>query len=352
MRNLIFAFTVLVPGPASAGSLQAALDAVQACNLFPGATAAVIRAGQSESAASGTTIDGARPLTTADRMATGSVGKTFVAALVLDMAAKGAIDLDTPISRYMRDEWFSRVPNAQGLTARMLLSHKGGLPDHVNDPRFAAVVMTDPDRVFTHEELVGFILDQAPLSAPGAKTHYSDTGYILLGLLIERVSGRSYDGVLQETVLTPLELDDTSMSTGRDMRGVVSGKAELMPALARFHPANEWTGGGLVSTSSDLARWAWLLYRGQALESPYLDTMLSGVEGGLPGFGLGVYIKETALGIAYGHGGWFPGYRSLIIYFPKIDTAVAIQADTDAEVDLSKYAVWFAAGGDPSHKGC
>jgi D-alanyl-D-alanine carboxypeptidase len=103
-------------------------------------------------------------------------------------------------------------------------------------------------------------------------------------------------------------------------------------------PWTEYTGGGVVSNPQDMVRWGRALYQGRAMEGPYLDDLLgsavpAGGEGGRS-YGLGVFIRSTALGTTYGHSGWFPGYNSILAYYPDHGIAVAFQTNTDRDVNL------------------
>jgi D-alanyl-D-alanine carboxypeptidase len=335
----------LLCSPASAApdgaALDAALEQLRREHLMPGITAAVVYPdGRLIAAAAGSTVGAdARALTPDDRMLTGSIGKTFVAALMLDVCLQRGLSLDTPVSRWFAGEpWFARLPNARDITVRMLLNHSSGVPDHVEDPRFLAAVK-DGTAPLAHLALLDFVLDRPPLFSAGKGTQYTDTGYILLGLLLEKITGASYESLLRARLLEPLQLRATQPSDRRDLPGLVAGEATT-PLGGDVHPAVEWTGGGLVSTSRDLARWAWLLYQGRALEHPYLPLMLadSGLGDARGRYGLGVFIRQREGGDVYGHAGWFPGYRSLMLYLPAERVSIALQVNSDAPRDLAACA--------------
>jgi D-alanyl-D-alanine carboxypeptidase len=133
---------------------------------------------------------------------------------------------------------------------------------------------------------------------------------------------------------------------------IVDGKFVINPQM-------EWTGGGFASTAEDLARWAKALYEGRIVKKPYLEQMLEAVEaktGRGDKYGLGVQVRQSEWGISYGHGGWFPGYRSEMEYFPEHRVAIAIQFNTDAARTFKKglraYIADFARiiMGEPSAK--
>jgi D-alanyl-D-alanine carboxypeptidase len=351
-------------------ALQNTLDSLQVQDDFPGATAAVVLPdGTLHAAATGyADREEATRMPLDARMLSGSTGKSFAAAVVLALAQEGRLDLDAPIARWLGDRpWFGRLPNADALTLRHLLRHQSGLRDHIHDDGFLTAVRermeTDgPDVAFAPEELVAFVLDAEPLFTVGAGYHYSDTNYILAGLIIEEVTDSTYYDVLQERLLTPLRLTATAPADRRDLPGLVAGYVEgeapfgLPPKVTEngtlvYNPATEWTGGGLITSASDLARWAHRLYTGEALPGDYLSELLAAVPkdptqqarfGADVRYGLGVTIRSTELGTAYGHRGWTPGYLSIFEYYPAHEVAVAVQVNALGPYELSRYAVHLA----------
>ncbi len=193
--------------------------------------------------------------------------------------------------------------------------------------------------------------------AAGEGFHYSDTGYILAGLIIEKASGSTYYEELASRFLRPLKLSRTTPFTRKDTEDLAQGYAPesrrlfglpakvLDDGIMVFDPSLEWTGGGLVTTSLDLVRWGIALFGGKAIGSHYLVEMLNSVAvpervadqpGQTYGYGLGVSIVNTRFGIAYRHGGFFPGYNSLLAYYPEFGIAVAMQINAD-KTDLEEH---------------
>jgi D-alanyl-D-alanine carboxypeptidase len=368
---LLIVGAVLVVRAAGADAKLASLEA-KACALledfksrdsFPGAAAAfALPDGRVGEAAVGS-ADPQRgiPMTARSRFLSGSTGKTFVAALTLALAREGRVDLDAPISRWLGGEpWFERLPNAHRIHLRHLLQHSAGLEDHVFEPAFLLWaswrrLSGGADAFLAPRELVEIVLDQGPRFAPGTGHHYTDTGYILVGMILERATGRSYEDLLSERFLHPLRLADTQPADGRELRDLAAGHQTHVPLLPsrvvdaegrlRFDPRVEWTGGGLISRPFDLARWAAALYDGGAMPGSYLDELVGApvrVREGV-GYGLGVYVYEvTPLGPALGHGGWFPGYSTQLIYYREPRLAVAVQSNSDA-AQPREYAQAIAA---------
>ena len=332
--------------------LQAVLDGVRRDLELPGVTAAVVLPGGGVIALASGYDDLERriEMRPESRLLAGSIGKTFVAAAVLDLANNGVLALDDPLSRWLgHEDWFSRLPNAEAITLRMLLTHSSGIPDHVYDPLFAQRLaasftgsQADPDMQLSPPELIEYVLDDEPLRSAGDGYAYSDTGYILLGLVIERAAGRRFYDYVEERFVGPLDLRRTSPSDRRDLQDLAAGyvgpndpfgvgeRKVAEGGLLIFNPASEWTGGGFVSTSQDLAHWARELYEGRALDGDYLEELLAGVptDDGRSEYGLGVSIDTTALGPRYGHGGVMIGYNSRMDYYPRYGFALAAQVNT------------------------
>lgn len=341
---------------------QAALDGFQKKYDFPGATAAyVLRDGTTGVAATGLAdVENRTPMTVQSRMLSASIGKTFVGATALALAHEGVLKLDAPVSRWLGDrQWFTRLPNHAAMTVRHLLNHSSGLPDHVHLERFATELShrwPENHNPFSPEDLIGFVLDMPSLFEAGKAWSYSDTGYILLGLVIETVTGRSYYEEIQERFLKPLDLKLTAPSDSRLLPGLASGymgaenafefprKTIQANGMMAWHPGFEWTGGGLVTNSRDLARWGASLFGGNAMPCNYLKELLRAVPVSSDdpniyyGAGVGIY-RSGPFGPVYGHGGWIPGYSSSLRHYPDHGVTIAFQINTDVGIVDNTTAV-------------
>lgn len=197
------------------GALQTVLDSMRARSGFPGATAAYVSAdGASGAVATGwADVEAGRPMPPDARMLAASIGKSFVAATAVALAEEGTLDLDMPIGRWLGDRsWFRDLPNGDRITLRHLLTHRSGLPDHVHTDAFAKAVARrwqEPENAFPPDTLIQFVVGRPALFEPGAGWAYSDTGYLLAGLILEETTGRSYYDLVQERFLTPLGLEHT-----------------------------------------------------------------------------------------------------------------------------------------------
>jgi D-alanyl-D-alanine carboxypeptidase len=282
-------------------------------------------------------------MTSSSRLLQGSVGKTYVAAVALQLVHDGLLDLDAKVSSYLGQEpWYSRLPNHADVTVRQLMNHTSGIIRYEFNEQFLVDLLADPDRVWRPEEQVAYLFDtEAPFPA-GEGWEYSDTNYIILGMIIERLTGRGYYDAMRHRILEPLALDNTVPSDSRRIPGLVQGyagvgnplgvpDAVLVDGEFVINPQFEWTGGGIASTAEDLARWAKALYEGEAFDSSMLAVMLDAVPARLgPGaeYGLGVIVRPTPLGTSWGHSGFFPGYLTEMMYFPDHRVAVAVQINS------------------------
>jgi len=327
-------------------AVRSRLDESRATFKFPGAAVGfALPGGLSASASTGfADLETKTPLAPSDRMPAGSVGKTFVAAVALKLAEEGRLDLDEKVARRLGGEkWFARLPNGADVTLRMLLNHSSGIPNHLELGGFMKRLFKDSSRDIGHEELLAYVLDRKPLFPAGRGYHYSDTNYILAGMVVERAAGRSLYEEVAARFLKPLKLERTIPSDSHVLPEVANGYSEGRPVIVggrfQFNPQWEWAGGGFASTAEDLARWARALYGGDVLGKKSLEEMFgSTTVGEGAGYGLGVEVRRGKLGTVYGHDGEFPGYLSDVRYFPKYDLAVAVQVNADESEAATRFA--------------
>jgi D-alanyl-D-alanine carboxypeptidase len=335
-------------------ALQRKLDEWHKAGSFPGATLGVVLAnGESFGLAVGfSDREKKTPMKPNDRMLAGSVGKTFAAATALQLIKEGKIALDDRVEKYLGSEkWFSRLPNAKELTVRQLMNHTSGLVRYEFKEQFTKDLTANPEKVWKPAELVAYLLDEKAPFAAGQGWDYSDTNYIVLGMIIEKVTGKNFYDEATRRLLKPLKLTDTIPQDGPKLKGVVQGYAgpnnpfggtDAMIVNGKFaiNPQFEWTGGGYASTAQDLARWAKMIYEGKAFAPELLPQILDGVAAPMLGretkYGLGVIIRKTVAGTTYGHSGFFPGYMTDMMYFPEHKVALALQVNTSVGRSLGK----------------
>ncbi len=290
-------------------------------------------------------------LNTGHTFFSGSIGKTYAATLVFRLVESGDIKLHNKLLSYFPDTpWLLQLPNINDITVEMLLQHTSGLPRYVLKPEIWNQLHEDPDKVWTYEERLKVIFEDEPVHEAGKGWAYSDTNYILLGMLIEKVTNKSYYDLVQSEILEPKSLDHTYPSLKRNIENLSVGYSRLPPAfhvpnktldkkLYFMNPQVEWTGGGMASTTEDLAKWAKIYYEGQLVSDEILSLITTAnpngkhVEG-TSSYGMGSFIYQTAHGEAYGHTGFMPGFNSIFIYYPKYGMAAALQINCDYAVGV------------------
>jgi D-alanyl-D-alanine carboxypeptidase len=336
-----------VPLAAFNQAVRDAVEEIWEADGFPGVTVGyVLPDGRATSVAIGfSDVVAETPMQVSDRMLSGSIGKTYVSAVALQLVHEGQIGLDDRLSDWFgEEEWFERIPNADDLTVRHLMTHTSGIPRHIFAEGFIPALVADPDRVWEPVELLSYVFDAEPHFAAGEGFSYADTNYILVGMVIEKATGNAYYEELQNRILEPFALTYTSPSDHPDLEGLISGHLgendpfgmppqTVVDGRYAMNPQFEWTGGGLVTTAEDLALWTKVLYGERRAFDPSLwNEFIDGTPmrpGSPASYGLGVMLRPSEHGMTYGHGGMMPGYLSEMEYFVDHDLVVAIQINAD-----------------------
>lgn len=274
----------------------------------------------------------------------GSTGKMLVGATVATLVDQGKLDLDEPLTkRFQGETWYDKLPNAKDLTLRNLLHHSSGLSDHVYSGQFLAKVLAEPDKVWKAVELVSYLDDTKALFPAGQGWSYADSNYVLAGLVVERVTKKTLFQAATDLVLKPAKIKEVWPALKRthpklcdglnmpDSPLKVSGWM-LAGGKLPFNPQMEHGGGGTFTTPRGLAQWAKALYAAKAVSPKALSLILDSVPSKLgrnQRYGLGLMTRPSPQGLTYGHGGWFPGYLTDVMYLVDQKIAVAIQINTD-----------------------
>jgi D-alanyl-D-alanine carboxypeptidase len=291
-----------------AGSLRAHVAAVVAAGS-PGALALVEHGASRTEAADGLAVlRGAVPLRSRDRFRAGSITKTFVAVVVLQLVREGHLGLDDTIERWLP----GLLPDGGRITVRELLGHTSALVDYAADDAFLRRTVREPRRSWTPQELLRVALRLGPVGSPGGRFLYASTNYVVLGLLVERVTGTTLPGELRRRIIVPLRLRDTSFAPGTRIPGPhVHGYAPsqhdgIVGSLATARDRSNasaswaWAAGAVVSTAPDLSRFLGALLGGKLLP-PRLLTVMRPTPGRR--YGLGLAAFRTPCGTAVGHTG-------------------------------------------------
>jgi D-alanyl-D-alanine carboxypeptidase len=226
------------------------------------------------------------PMNQAMHFRIGSITKTFVGTVILQLVDEGKLKLDDPISKYQPE-----VPNGKNITVREVLNMSSGLYNYSEDDSFENALNTEllgnnMDRVWKPQELLDIAFKHPPYFAPGKGLHYSNTNYILLGLMIEQLTGHPVEDEIQRRILTPLGMSNTSMPALTSSaipnpypRGYTfvmpvtqTGQAGSTPKgnpldVTMVNPSWGWTAGNMISTVHDLQIWANALATGKLLSA-------------------------------------------------------------------------------------
>jgi CubicO group peptidase (beta-lactamase class C family) len=328
--------------PALEAELQGVLDGVVADGQIPGAMLAVSLPGRETWYGSSGIADrsSGRALGPEEPYRIASITKTFTAVVVLQLAEEGRVDLDAPITTYLPD---LAVPDAERMTVRMLLNHTSGLYNYLGDPTFFAGVYSNPDRIWEPEELISYTVGFPPVAAPGEAWSYSSTNYVILGLLVEEITGNAHAEEVRSRILEPLGMDRTFFPPDEAL-------PEPLPTGyygAEDHSDNAvsaaWATSNMVSTNEDMQRFGRALFEGDLLERGTREQMYEFVPGNgeydMPdlAYGLGVMRHQLPVGpgpdgtphpaeasTAYGHIGGFGGFRTALWHVPERDITITV----------------------------
>ncbi|GAA4181965.1 serine hydrolase domain-containing protein [Streptosporangium oxazolinicum] len=253
------------------------------------------------------------------RVRVGSNTKMFVAVVVLQLAGEGKIDLDASVEEYLPGLIRGNGNDGRNITVRQLLRHTSGLPDYAKD---ASLFFEFQHRYLEPRELLDRGLAQKPVAAPGEKWSYSNTNYVVLGLLVQKVTGRPIGEEVTGRIIKPLGLRDTYWPglgeqgiRGAHPRGYASTGPASMVDVTRMDPSMAWAAGQLIAAPRDVNGFLVALLGGELLKPAQLEEMKQTVE--MPaspagwGYGLGLMkVKLSCGGHAWGHGGDIPGYET------------------------------------------
>ncbi|GAA2794245.1 serine hydrolase domain-containing protein [Crossiella cryophila] len=292
-------------------ALQAALDAGA-----PGGLTVVNdrRTGRQSYVAGKADIASGRTPRATDRFRIGSVSKPFVATALLQLVGDGKLSLDDKVAKWLP----GAVKNGENITLRQLLQHTSGLPDFVPHLDFSpGAVLTE----YTPDQLLKLIADDQPTFAPGQGWSYSNTGYLLAGMVITKATGRDWRQAVTERILRPLGLRDTELPhrkttiSGPHLSGYTADPAnpQRRVEVTRISPTMADSAGEMISTADDLGKFFRALLSGRLLPAAQLKEMTTAVPmtGRQGGYGLGLMRTDLSCGISvWGHGGSIPGFNS------------------------------------------
>ncbi len=270
-----------------------------------------------------------KPVTPDTVFRIGSITKQFSAAVVLQLAAEGKLKLDDPIAKYL-----PTYPGGSGISVRQLLNHTSGIQSYTGIPGWMAG--DKPAKAYSTAQLIAEFKDMPPPSRPGEKWDYNNSGYILVGALIEAVTGNRWSDEVERRIAAPLglaSLDDgikeaaiPAMATG--YTGGDKG-AELSKPI---HMSVPGAAGALVANAADLAKWGNALHHGKVVPGPYYAEMIAPTklpDGKVEQYGYGIGPSKLRGVAAVGHSGGIFGFSSDSLYVPSDDLFIVILTNQD-----------------------
>ncbi|MGW4567590.1 serine hydrolase domain-containing protein [Streptomyces sp. NPDC004561] len=324
--------------PALARQLDASVQRVMHEAHVPGVSVGIWTPGQGSYVRSFGVADKStgRPMTSDLYMRIGSETKTFTVTALLQLVDQGKVRLDDPIGTYVHG-----VPNGDRITLRQLAGMRSGLFNYSEDDGFFKALTSDPQRPFTPQELLDYAFRHPVMFQPGQKFSYSNTNLILLGLVVEKESGRPLGDYIKQHVLGPAGMGNTLFPTGNEFpaphaQGYTDQTATGAVAdTADWNPSWGWAAGAMISTLHDLHIWAPTVATGQlpdgrrmisaAAQRQRLVTPATPIPGA--GYGLGIFNVRGWIG----HNGSLPGYESLTVYLPATRTTLVVLLNTDID---------------------
>lgn len=340
--------TVDVVPPVDEAFLVEQVDRVLIPESRGAVMAAVVAAdGEVVYAARGTDPEGDPPTPDAT-FRVGSITKVFTSLVTLTLVDDGLVELDAAAVDYI-----TRIPVPEEVTVRDLLQHTSGLP-HTDDQGLSLLARADPERVWTPEEVVESTITRRPLFPPGTSFDYSNSNYVVLGVLIEEVTGRPFAEVLRGRIIEPLGMNSTYLAGFEDGPEPFGAYATTSPfevepidfdytSIATMAGAT----GSVVSSARDLHALSTALFDGQVLSVDTLAEMIENprhARGWEPDYGLGIEVWHTVEGRPVkglvGHGGWIEGYETLVLHAPETGmTAFWVATSDHIDTDPAWAAV-------------
>ncbi|MCO7189181.1 MULTISPECIES: serine hydrolase domain-containing protein [unclassified Pseudoalteromonas] len=274
-------------------------------------------------------IESKQPLHTEQVFQIGSITKQFTAAAILQLAERNKLSLQDPLGKFIP----SLSADYGKLTLDRVLSHTSGLPNYNEGPEIGAKMA----HYRTLDQILAEIV-QAPVLYPSGEGHtYSNTGYLLLGKIIEQVSGLNYKDYLQQHIFTPLGMKHSQVlikgTGGDEVKGYSSTDDKKTP-VAPFYVDRSWiySAGGIETTLADMSRWHRGLKAGKVVSPSSYQAMITSAtlnDGSVANYGYGFYTFELAGQPSYFHEGGVPGFLAMSVYFPEDDLFATVFSNQD-----------------------
>jgi CubicO group peptidase (beta-lactamase class C family) len=261
----------------------------------------------------------------------GSISKVFTAVLAFQEIEKGNLSLQQTL-----DKWFPNVPNASEITIDQLLNHHSGIYNFTNAPEYTSYLTVSK----TRDEILNLISGYEPAFEPGTMGGYSNSNYVLLSMILEKITGKDYSKLVEERITKPLKLHNTYF--GSDINISDNEAFSYMYQMGSWikQPETDMSiplgAGGIVSSASDLTSFIRALFNGELVSPSSLDQMKS-IE---DNYGRGLFLFPFYSKIAYGHNGGIDGFSSNVSYFPEEDIAISLLSNgVNYDMNLMSIAI-------------
>jgi D-alanyl-D-alanine carboxypeptidase len=273
----------------------------------------------------------------------GSTVKMFTATVILKLQEEGKLQLDDKLSSYLQGDNIDKIKNAEVATIRQLLQHSSGIYNYIQNLQFQTASLNDLLKPWHAEDLLQYAYHQEPYFAPGEDLRYSNTNYILLGLLIEKLEGKPLYQVFEDKIFAPLGLASTQFAGKNPVpdgiaRGYIDIYSNLQVIEGTYYSGWDYysADGGLISNPYDMNVFFRALMHGQIINQNSLDEMLTlkTPKESDPAFyevhyGLGIFQMTTEKGLCYFHSGDAIGYYASMFYFPEDSTTVVYAVNSN-----------------------
>jgi len=316
---------------------------------IPGIVAYIKEDGQDPliAAAGVSDLESGQALKDTDQFRIYSITKTFTALVALQLIEEGVLSFDDPVDKWLPESVVGEVPNHEQMSIRQLLNHSSGTYDYYGSEMegmipFVEQLIASPDHWYTPQELIDFSTQFPPYFAPGEGATYSNTGYVMLGLIIEAVTGNNIEDEIHARIIDPLGLTSTYFETPETANNYITGyhlmeDSELLNVSgSNSNSSYAWAAGSIISNMHDLGRYADALFSGELLQPESHKEMFtfipdSNIEGKY--WGLGLVQRDVSGGQVYAATGEAAGYEAKIVRIPDLNVTIIglfnrTQADT------------------------
>ncbi|MEO1486081.1 MAG: serine hydrolase domain-containing protein [Bacteroidota bacterium] len=284
-------------------------------------------------------VEEQEPLTAQHKFYLQSISKTYMAVVILKLYEKGKLDLEDPITKYLKYDWLSNKRGIEKVTLKMLLNHTSGLPEYNYDPILVSKTVQNPQKVRTVEEMLSHISDNPMDFEPGDQYAYRNTNYALLSLVADHVSG-DHKAFMQKHIFDKLGLESTTYLTKENISSdlnlvgaywdiLLVGIPVNISKMQRANVSSMKGDDGLVTTISDAVEFMKGLVTGKLLKPKTLELMQDFVldTEGKKAYGLGIQYYDLDVTYALGHSGGGIGAGCILLYLPELDSIVFLSTN-------------------------